>query len=703
MYRSLPLAAFGLLVFSAQAEQSAGPVADASAQAETPTTIVVVGERSDDSVRADAASVGVLGDMAAVEAPYSINVINAHLLDIQQISTYGDFLKNVPGASTGNVTVGFLSLRGFSLGSDGYLYDGMPGHAAIGDTYQTDSTDRIEIFKGPGTFLAGFGGASSLGGTLNYLPKRAQGEPLTRIEAGYENRSQFTVASDLSRRFGEGERFGARLNLRVRDGEQAVEHYEWNQTAASLALDWDASSTLKMFSVFEYADNHLPTLPPFLILSPGLQPPEPGDTTANLAQSWDDYQSRGYSGYGRIDWSLAQDWTTSLQILSSVSERPKHKNARFGSIDNAQGDVTLFAGEENSETNSDSVQLSFRGKAQTGALTHRITLAYLATSETNRSSYGPIGAVATNLYAPVQAAEPPDAGLPLLLSSKSRSNSVVISDIVEFTPRWSVLLAARRAEYEQDNFSYATGTTRTATPGVADTSPTAAIMFKPVDDSLIYVSFGEGVEQGGEAPLGALNAGARLEALVTEQYELGFKLQRGGVLYTLALFDLLRPSEFVNAAGIYVQDGEQRHRGIELGANGRVLPGLDVVAGLSWIDPESESTGNPALDGNRPVSVPRFTGNLFLDYALKAVPGLYLNGGVYHNGKQFLDQANTQELDGWTRFDAGLRYQTRISDVSTQFILAAENISNEEYWIGEQGILTYADPMTLKFTSRFDF
>ena len=121
-----------------------------------------------------------------------------------------------------------------------------------------------------------------------------------------------------------------------------------------------------------------------------------------------------------------------------------------------------------------------------------------------------------------------------------------------------MLLAARRAEYEQDNFSYATGTTRTATPGVADTSPTAAIMFKPVDDSLIYVSFGEGVEQGGEAPLGALNAGARLEALVTEQYELGFKLQRGGVLYTLALFDLLRPSEFVNAAGIYVQDGEQR-------------------------------------------------------------------------------------------------------------------------------------------------
>ena len=134
-----------------------------------------------------------------------------------------------------------------------------------------------------------------------------------------------------------------------------------------------------------------------------------------------------------------------------------------------------------------------------------------------------------------------------------------------------------------------------------------------------------------------------------------------------------------------------------------VSSGLDVVAGLSWIDPESESTGNPALDGNRPVSVPRFTGNLFLDYALKAVPGLYLNGGVYHNGKQFLDQANTQELDGWTRFDAGLRYQTRISDVSTQFILAAENISNEEYWIGEQGILTYADPMTLKFTSRFDF
>ena len=173
-----------------------------------------------------------------------------------------------------------------------------------------------------------------------------------------------------------------------------------------------------------------------------------------------------------------------------------------------------------------------------------------------------------------------------------------------------------------------------------------------------------------------------------------------GTTYTVAVFDLRRPSEFVNGAGFFVQDGEQQHRGVEINAIGRVLSNLELVAGAAWLDPVNEKTGDSLTDGKRPVSVPRITANLFADYGITAVPGLYVNAGLYHNGKQFIDGANLQELDSWTRFDLGARYETRVGDMGARFQLGIENVADENYWVGQAGVLTLADPRTYKLTAR---
>lgn len=656
----------------------------------------------EEGVGAKEATAGVLGNLPLIEAPYTVNVLSEHLLDIQQSARYIDYLKNVPAANVGNVVIGFFSLRGFAVGTDGYLYDGLPGHAALSETYQLDSFERIEVFKGPSAFLNGFGGSSSLGGTLNYVPKRAPDDPLRAIEVDYTNRALFSVGADLGYRFGADRQFGVRLNARVRDGEQQAERYDWRHQSASVAFDWDVNDDLRLLADVEYAKNRLPEIPPFFAVAPGIAIPDAPDASKNVALGWDDVRFAGQSAYLRADWTFAPQWTLTAQVLSSETRRPRHKSARFGFILNEAGDAVLSGFEDQSKITSDSGQLLVRGALRTASIEHQITLGVSALGQEQFSGYTlGSGSFFTNLYRPVDSPEPAALPSELQRTQKSDGSSFLVSDIVSLGERWSTLVAARHAKYSLDNFS--PEGERTPAPDVSKTSPTAALMFKPLPGSLLYVSYAEGLEQGGTAPLGTVNSGERLDPLITEQYELGAKLERGGVTYAVALFDLMRPSEFVDAQGRFVQDGEQRHRGLEASATGRLSPNLEIVAGAAYLDPENEKTGNPLTEGKRPPSVPRYTANLFADYQIAALPGLFVNVGVYHNAEQYLDGANTQQLDAWTRLDLGARYETGVAGMAARFMVGIENVTDEDYWIGQNGILTIADPLTLKVTARLDF
>lgn len=171
-------------------------------------------------------SAGALGERSLVETPFSFNVITRELIEDQQAAYLGDYLKNDPSAVVSNVPVGFLTIRGFAVGTDGFLYDGMPGNLGLSDGRgQLEGVDRIEILKGAASFLYGQGGSSSLGGTINFIPKRATDEPVQSLTVGYTSKSLLGVHADFGNRFGENKQFGYRFNLALKDGEQALEGY----------------------------------------------------------------------------------------------------------------------------------------------------------------------------------------------------------------------------------------------------------------------------------------------------------------------------------------------------------------------------------------------------------------------------------------------------------------------------------------------
>ncbi|MFD2014803.1 TonB-dependent receptor domain-containing protein [Vibrio olivae] len=86
------------------------------------------------------------------------------------------------------------------------------------------------------------------------------------------------------------------------------------------------------------------------------------------------------------------------------------------------------------------------------------------------------------------------------------------------------------------------------------------------------------------------NAKEVLDVQKSEQYEVGAKYETGEYGATLTLFQISKPSYMYidngDGTDTYGDNGEQRHRGLELTAFGQPIDNVTVVGGVTLIDSE---------------------------------------------------------------------------------------------------------------------
>jgi len=672
---------------------------------------VTVQGKTVDEYRAKDADTGVLGDLPLISTPFSVNVITHDLLVNQQASYLGDFLKNDPSAQIGNVVISFATLRGFTLGSAGFLLDGLQlGPLLLDGRIGLQAFERIDILKGASAFLYGPGGTSSLGGVLNYVPKQATTTPVRDVALTYTSRSQFGIQGDVGQRFGANQEFGLRFNGVYKDGDTAVDDSSWRQGMVSLAGDWRITRDLAVSAGIYYVENDWTGIQPFFVgasdfLGNTFPIPEAPDAKRNLGPSWNVFDQNSTIGWLRGDWTFAPNWTASFQYGAGENNRPAGEtmDTRYGLITSGAGDIMLFAGQETYRVKTQAGQALVRGKFATGPLKHDLTVGLSGSEEKNYSSFVLAAFIPGSLYTTNEVPQPPLQpidDLPFL--GKTRTTGAFVSDIVGFSEQWSVLVGGRQAKID----NYGPDGAKVDGQSMSRFSPAAALLWKPTPTSLVYFNFAQGLEPGGTAPEGTINVGQTMAPLVTEQYELGAKLETaGGLTLTAAVFDMQKPLQIRDASNAWVESGDQRHRGVELLATGQVTPDLRIVAGMMYLDAKQRGTGNPASDGKRVPGVPKFTANAWIDWRVGGlVPGLFLNAGVYYLDKQYFDVANVQSIPSWTRIDLGARYETVIGGKSTAFLLAVENVADKNYWASALGgALTLGDPLTVKATARVSF
>ncbi|MGE8067032.1 TonB-dependent siderophore receptor [Pseudomonas sp. NPDC089569] len=655
---------------------------------------------------ASGARLGLLGNTDVMDAPFSVTSYTSTLIKDQQAVTVGDLLERDSSVRSTGQTGGIVDsffIRGFPVG-EGNLgelaFDGVYGVASNYRVF-TEYAERIEVVKGPGALLYGMSPNSGVGGVINVVPKRSLDEDLTRVTARYAMDTQLGGHLDISRRLGLERRFGIRFNSSLQQGDTAIDKQHRDIGIGALSLDYQADRWRTSLDLIDQKEQFDAASRPFLI-APGVPIPAAANGRTSVSQDWGWSETRDKSALLGGEYDLS-DALTLFAHAGGGRSAVARMSDQTPTIINAAGDTSSVPGYYKFEVQRYTVDTGARLRFDTGPVSHAAVMQ--VTRYRDELSRGILSApaIASNIYHPVDRPKPAIAKPDTPKVSESELSGVALADTLSvLDERVRVTVGLRQQNIESDNFNPA-GAVTTAYDKSA-TTPLFGVVVKPWDGVSLYYNYIEGLSKGDVAPSAASNAGQIFSPYIARQQEVGVKVDYGSFMSTLALFQITKPSGELSS-GVFSVQGEQRNRGLELGLSGEITTGTRLLGGVTLLDGELTRTGVAANRGNKPVGVPDLQANLWAEWDTPGIEGLTLTGGAIHTASQYVNQANTQKLDAWTRFDVGARYATRIAERPTTLRATVQNLFDREYWSGvaSYGAFSQGAPRTLLLSATVDF
>ncbi len=663
--------------------------------------------------------VGLFGNLGIMDTPFASTSYTGDLARDQQARSVADVLQNDPAVRVSKGFGNFQELyviRGFPVYSDDMTLNGLYGILPR-QFVAAEFLERIEVFHGATAFLNGAApGGSGVGGAFNLTPKRAPDAPLNRLTAGLEGESELYLAADLARRFGPDEDYGVRLNLVRRDGESGIETQDRQLTAVGLGLD-RRGDRARFSADVGYQDHRIDAPRP--TVTPAGAIPAPPAADSNFAQPWTYTDERQLFGVVRGEFDLAD----SVSAWAAFGGR-SGEEANVLANPRTQPDGTLSAYRFDN-TREDAVwsgDIGIRAELTTGPVGHRLvaSASQVQSKSANAYAFSNFAGFPSDLYNPVIVAPPAadfftggdlsDPGV----TERVDNGSVAIADMMSFMDgRLLATVGVRHQRIETRTYDYNSGALASAYEGEA-TTPVFAVVYKPADGVSLYANYAEALIPGKIAPavvggVAVENAGEVLDPFVGEQVELGAKYDAGTFGGSLGLFRSTLQSELVvptpgstPPSGVYGAGGEQKNTGVELSVFGEPALGLRLLGGATWMESEI------ALTGREPIGVPEFQANLNVEWDLPQVAGLTLEARAVHTGEQQANAANTVQLDAWTRFDAGIRYEAEALGRPVALRARVENLADEDHWVAVGGYpganyLTLGAPRTVRLSISTEF
>ena len=653
------------------------------------------------------ARLGMLGNKDVMDTPFSVTSYTAKTLADLQTVTVADALERDPSVRSTGQTGGIVDsffVRGFAIG-EGNLgelaYDGVYGVAPNYRAF-TEYAERVEVLKGPGALMYGISPNSGVGGVINIVPKRPLDQDLTRFTGSYASDTQVGGHLDISRRFGEENQFGVRFNGSLQGGDTAVDDQHRDVGVGAIALDYHGERLRLNLDYISQKESFEGASRPFT-LAPGVQVPSAPNGRTSLPQKWGWSDTKEQSALLGGEYDLSDSLTVFAHAGGGRSD-VKRLSDQVPRILNDAGDTSNIPGYYKFNVDRSTADVGLRAQFATGPITHTTTL--MATRYQDELSRGINNGteIRSNIYHPVDTPKQNLRAPKVLRISESELSGVALTDTLGFLDeRIQLTLGVRRQDIESRNYN-AAGAVSSRYKDAA-TTPLVGVVVKPWDDVSLYYNYVEGLSKGDIAPGTASNAGETFAPYESKQHELGVKYEHGTLMTTLALFQIEKPSGELGANGVYSVQAEQRNRGVELSVYGEVAPGTRLMGGVTFLDGELTQSASAANRGNKPVGVPDIQANLWAEYDTPWLEGFTLTGGAIYTDSQYVNQANTQELDAWTRIDAGVRYATKIEGRPTTLRATVQNVFDREYWSGvaSYGAFSPGYPRTLQLSATVDF
>ena len=656
------------------------------------------------------ASVGVLGNKTLKDTPYSIEAYSRDLMDNKQARSLADLTK---GDASINLMVhnafaeSWLSVRGLEV--DFYnakKLDGMSFSMFLTEL-PLEHMERVEVLKGAGGFLHGFG---TPGGIVNYVQKRPTEVPVQSLSSQLTDSGLALIHGDIGGRVGAGGQLGFRVNLVHESGDTYVDRGESDRTSGSVALDWSITPDL-IWRVDALKGEHLRDAPsPWVIsnatgtlaggFSGNARPPAPISGSDRIGPGFGRTYTE-YETYGTdLSWQFMPNWMLSLVYREMEVGREYMNGGNI--LVNADGDYEIYAQNFSDIVESQHIQAMVTGTLKTGHISHDLTLGVSRNKSDRKVSW--ITGYQDATLGPGNLSNPPTFANPFTRHvtigeandpvDLIRRKELFISDTLHFGEDWDLIIGLRRARLEVLDAGY----------DESATTPTVAAVFRPVSGLSLYGSYIEALEQGETAPTTAANSGEVFPPLESKQYEVGTKAEGDNWVASAALFRLEKGLTYTTPDNIFTQDGEAHYQGLEISGKFRLNPQWLVTGSAMWLDATNQKTDGGVLDGKRIRGVAREHVSLYGEYSVIGLP-LTFTAGARYVGKRPVDADNQWHVGSVTLFDAGARYKTRVGNQSITLRLNIDNLTGEDYWVSRanSGSLIQGAPRSIKFGAQIDF
>lgn len=653
------------------------------------------------------AHLGLLGNVDYMDTPFSVVSYTAQTVRDQQATSVAEVLTTSDSsvrASIGSANrYDALTIRGFRVENDEIALNGLYG---LVPAYRInpDPVERIELLKGPGTFLNGMPPWGSVGGGVNLVTKRADATPLTRVTTEYASDSRLGAHLDMGRRLGDDNEFGIRFNGAFRNGGTTIDGQTTQNGSGSLGLDYRKGG-LRWSADVIYQDDWMRAAARGYNLAPGVRVPDAPNPRTNLAQSFDFSSARSLTALTRAEYDINSKVTVFGAIGGNRFDYNKREAPGATITDNA-GDATSTSNYQQGKTRAVSGEIGIRAAVDTGPISHQLVLSGNRYDQDTWFGQDSYASYATNIYRPTRLAT---LGAPVSVSPESKSSestmqSVAVADtlstkdgVVQLT------VGARRQNVNTRSFDGAGNSTGRYDQSA--TTPSAALVIRPTQAWSLYANYIEALSAGASPPADAANPNQVFAPFKSKQYEVGSKLDFGTFGATLGLFQIRQPQGIVDPVSkVFSLDGEQRNQGVELNGFGEITRGLRVLGGVTYLDARQRRTAGGENDGNHAIGAPNWQSNLEMQWDAPFLQGLTFMGRAIHSGKAYVSADNTQAVPAWTRFDAGGRYATRIAGKDVVFRATVTNLANKRYWeANPSGYLISGMPRTVWLSVQADF
>ncbi len=642
-------------------------------------------------------SLGPLGQTAIRDTPFSIAVAPRELIQNIQAQSPEDIYRVLPTVRSQTPQMSgwapMANIRGFTTYETAEDSFRRPySHATV-----LEDKERAEILSGLSGFLYG---AASPAGMINYVYKRPTQERLSSVTVGNYGGAQAFVHGDFGGRIDPEGDMGYRLNIVRAAGDTAIDDQNVDRFLASGAFDWNITDRLKLEINASYSEYKQDAANSYWAFADGVLHGDALDASRNWSQPWihDEIEKKRYSA--KLTYDVNDTITLRGGYMRDYVDRPLQDHT-MNSV-RAPGQYYQLAMRSGETKNLFEAANAFADVSfHTGAVSHKLTVGYhmyqdRSWSTVDNPNTGYVGPFP--MSSPVHLPEPafPANTSPLYKAGYARNHNFVVGDQIKFNEQWSALVGANYSMIQSQSLD-SSGARSAPDYDEARLSPSASLLFKPVETVTLYGSYIEGLEQGGVAPDTAANSGQILAPMVSKQKEIGIKGDVGDMLLTAALFDISKAYELTTGTNVYTQDGRQRHRGVEFTATGKVTDDLTILGGVTFLDAKVEGG---TYEGKRPMNVANVLAKIYAEYEVPTVEGLFLTGGLYHTGKQWATSENNDRLSSYVTADLGLRYTTENFGNQLTFRLNVSNITNENYW---QNSYYLGAPRTVSFSVQAKF